>query len=221
MAAARFMPSEPPVALGKNNAGKCLILIHGLTLSGRQFAPAGHFLLNSLGDNWRIILPTAPKQKVTWADGRTTTAWFDLPKGSFVRNQDEAGLLQAKTYIHSLVEEQISQGIGAENIFIGGFSQGGALAVLSALTYPDTLGAAVCLSGYLPIADTLTNCFDKKLPLLFAHGRQDVPIPPDLAESAVNLLKTHGFDVDFYTYPIGHTLDEKELADVAQWLQSR
>lgn len=224
MAVQNFMPSEKPVTLGRDDAEKRLILLHGLTLSGRQFVPVGRFLLERLNGDWQIILPTAPVQAVTWAGGQHTTAWFDLPHGRFDRNQDEAGLNQAKDYIHTLIDEALSDGITSRNIVIGGFSQGGALALLSALTYPDTLGGAVCLSGYLPIADkpnTLNGLQrDEKFPVLLAHGQYDEPIEPILAEEAAGVLQNNGFDVDFKTYPIGHTIVENELCDTADWLET-
>lgn len=159
-------------------------------------------------------------QAVTWADGQHTTAWFDLPHGRFDRNQDEAGLNQAKAYVHTLIDEALSDGITSRNIVIGGFSQGGALALLSGLTYPDTLGGAVCLSGYLPIADQLNGLQrDEKFPVLLAHGQFDEPIDVSLAEEAVGVLQHNGFEAAFKTYPIGHTLNEAELTDVADWLK--
>lgn len=219
MAIADFQPSEKPIFLGKDNVQKALILIHGLTLTGRRFVPIGELLLARLGQGWQIILPTAPIRSVTWLGGQNTTAWFDLPQGRFDENQDEMGLNQANRYIHSLIDEFVQNGTSPKNIVIGGFSQGGALALLSALTYPQTLGGAVCLSGYLPIADKLAGYVENRLPLLFAHGTQDIPIDIELAQNSVNLLKSNGFLVDFKTYPIGHTLDESELFDVADWVK--
>lgn len=41
-------------------------------------------------------------------------------------------------------------GIPANRILVGGFSQGGALALHSALTYPDALAGVMSLSCWLP-----------------------------------------------------------------------
>ncbi len=220
MVIANFVPSAKPILLGNSSANKCLILIHGLTLSGRQFMPIGEFLLANLGEDWQIILPTAPTQQVTWTGGQITTAWFDLPHGRFDNHQDEAGLNQANAYIQSLIDEQIQRGIKHKNIVISGFSQGGALALLSALTYSNTLGGAVCLSGYLPMADKLGDFLQKtdKLDIFIAHGVDDKPIDISLAQNAVDILQNNGFEVDFKTYPMGHTIYENELNDVVMWL---
>ncbi|MDD0822921.1 alpha/beta fold hydrolase [Mannheimia sp. AT1] len=220
MAMLDFTPSAKPIVLGNKNADKVLILMHGLTLSGRQFAPIGEFLLAHLGQNWQIVLPTAPSQSVTWLGGQMTTAWFDLPKGRFDQNQDETGLNQAKTYLHRLIDKLVQTGVNPSHIVLGGFSQGGALALLSALTYPKKLGGAVCLSGYLPIADTLGGFLQRpdKPPMWIAHGTHDMPIPIELAERSAQLLKEAGCDVELKVYPIGHSIDEDELNDVAKWL---
>ncbi|VEG13248.1 hypothetical protein [Moraxella cuniculi] len=53
MAILEFTPSAKPIILGGQSADKHLILIHGLTLSGRQFVPIGQFLLARLGQNWQ------------------------------------------------------------------------------------------------------------------------------------------------------------------------
>lgn len=145
-----------------------------------------------------------------------------MPAGRFDKNQDETGINQANIYIHSLIDEQIKQGTVSKSIVLGGFSQGGALALLSALTYPDRLGGAVCLSGYLPMTDKLGKFLQTadKFPILITHGINDEPIDISLAKNAVSILQNNGFDVDFKTYPIGHNIDETELFDVVSWLKA-
>lgn len=44
--------------------------------------------------------------------------------------EDEAGILASSQSIHAIIEEQINKGISSERIILGGFSQGGALALL-------------------------------------------------------------------------------------------
>ncbi|HGO5853204.1 TPA: alpha/beta hydrolase [Mannheimia haemolytica] len=219
MAILDFIPSARPIMLGKQTAKNTLILLHGLTLSGRQFVPIGNTLLDHLGEDWKIILPTAPIQRVTWLAGQMANAWFDLPMGSFDKNEDKTGLHQAKDYVHRLVDEQMAKGVNPKHIIVGGFSQGGALALLSVLTYRKELGGAVCLSGYLPLADNLPQYLKHRLPVLFAHGTNDVPIPLDLAQHSVQLLKETGCDVELKVYPIGHSIDERELAEMADWVK--
>lgn len=50
-----------------------------------------------------------------------------------------------------MIENEVRSGILPENILVGGFSQGGALALYSALIYPQKLAGVVCLSCWLPL----------------------------------------------------------------------
>lgn len=76
---------------------------------------------------------------------------FDLksldPNGA----EDEAGIKKASLLIHSMIDSEISAGIPSNRILIGGFSQGGALALYSALTYAKPLAGVVALSCWLPL----------------------------------------------------------------------
>ena len=78
-------------------------------------------------------------------------AWFDLmsldPNGS----EDSAGIKKSVGYVESLIAEEISGGIAPERIILGGFSQGGALALYTALTSKQKIGGIVGLSCWLPL----------------------------------------------------------------------
>ena len=50
---------------------------------------------------------------------------------------------------------EIDGGLDAKKIVVGGFSMGGALAIHSALTYPQRIGAVVALSGFLLQRDAI------------------------------------------------------------------
>ena len=84
--------------------------------------------------------------------------------------------------IHSMVEKQMMLGVKPENIVIGGFSQGGALALYASLTCPVRIGGTFILSAWLlapwefkdlvkpSVAHTLPNCYS---PMLQCHGLAD------------------------------------------------
>ncbi len=66
---------------------------------------------------------------------------------------DVQGITRATVFIHSLIEREINNGIPPHRIIIGGFSQGGALAIHAGLTYNKKLAGVVSLSGWLPLHD--------------------------------------------------------------------
>lgn len=44
--------------------------------------------------------------------------------------EDESGMLSSVEKVHGIIQEQIEKGINSERIILGGFSQGGAVALL-------------------------------------------------------------------------------------------
>lgn len=47
--------------------------------------------------------------------------------------------------------DEIKSGIPSNRIILGGFSQGGAIALRSAITFPESLAGVVMLSSYFPL----------------------------------------------------------------------
>lgn len=84
--------------------------------------------------------------------GMKMPAWFDIKGLDILAAEDVDGIKKATTYVHSLIEKEISEGIPSERIVVGGFSQGGALAIHSALTFPKKLAGVVALSCWLPMS---------------------------------------------------------------------
>lgn len=61
------------------------------------------------------------------------------------------GIKRAAKLIHSMIEKEINGGIPAERILLGGFSQGGALALYSAFTFTQRIAGVIALSCWLPL----------------------------------------------------------------------
>ena len=61
------------------------------------------------------------------------------------------GIKTACKQVHGMIENEMQNGIAANRIVLGGFSQGGALALYSALRFPQLLGGVVALSCWLPL----------------------------------------------------------------------
>ena len=71
---------------------------------------------------------------VTLNSGVMMPAWFDLKSFNPNGPEDEAGVKAAAAYVNSLIQAEIEAGIPSERIILGGFSQGGALGLYTALT---------------------------------------------------------------------------------------
>ena len=65
--------------------------------------------------------------------------------------EDDEGIQRAAASVHSLIEEEVKLGTPSNRILIGGFSQGGALSLYSALRCSHTLAGVAALSCWLPL----------------------------------------------------------------------
>lgn len=65
--------------------------------------------------------------------GMRMPGWFDITDFGgdvMTRREDVDGILKSVELLHSIVDEQVEKGVPSERIVIGGFSQGGAIALL-------------------------------------------------------------------------------------------
>ncbi|MCJ1363728.1 hypothetical protein MMC16_002837 [Acarospora aff. strigata] len=143
------------------------------------------------------------------------------------QNPDEAGILRSRSTIHALITQQIASGIPASRIAIGGFSQGGALSVLSGITCPHKLGGIFGLSCYLLMHSKVREMVpaenpNKETPIWMAHGEVDPLLKLEWAVNSVGMLREWGWKVEFTTYPgLAHSADPKEIDDLENYLQER
>lgn len=102
----------------------------------------------------------SPGQPVTINMGRPMPSWFDIRSLSDLDTQDEdqEGLLLSASRIQQLVTSEVDEHeIPSTRIVLGGFSQGGALSLITGLTSERKLGGVVCLSGWLPLTSKIKN----------------------------------------------------------------
>ena len=94
---------------------------------------------------------------VTLNSGFQMPSWFDLKSLSPNGPEDEAGVKSAAEYVNSLIEAEIAGGIDSSRIILGGFSQGGALSLYTAVTTKHRLGGVVALSCWIPLHKQLAT----------------------------------------------------------------
>ena len=99
----------------------------------------------------KVICPTANKMPVTLNSGFQMPSWFDLLSLDPAGKEDEAGIKKAAQLVDLIIEEELKTGIPSERIMIGGFSQGGALSLYTALHTKHKLAGVVALSCWFPL----------------------------------------------------------------------
>ncbi len=201
----------------------CVIWLHGLGASGHDFEPVVPELKLLQRPGVRFMFPHAPVRPITVNGGASMRGWYDITSMDFdQREQDAAGTEDSAEAIRALIEDQIEQGIPAQNIILAGFSQGGAIALYTALTYPEKLGGILALSTYLPLHDIVTeklSAANKNIPILMAHGTVDDVIDIRHAHDSKEALSRLGIDVEWYDYPIAHSVSLEEIEQVSQWFK--
>jgi phospholipase/carboxylesterase len=198
-----------------------LIVLHGLGADGFDFVPiCGELDLAALGPV-RYVFPHAPTRPVTINGGYTMRAWYDILVTDLVRHEDETGLRQSQQQIAELIDRERERGVPAERIVVMGFSQGCAMALMTALRYPHRLGGAVGLSGYLPLAALTTaerSTANADLPVFMAHGTQDPIVPHARGAASRDALRALGHEVAWQEYPMPHSVCAEEVEALNAWL---
>ncbi len=144
----------PHLKIGPDDADYSVIWLHGLGADGYDFESIIPELKLSDSHKIRFILPHAPTRSVTVNQGMEMPAWYDiLDSAKIDAQQDTKGIHQAAVYINDFIQNEISQGIPAENIFLAGFSQGGVVVLQTGLRYPQKLAGILALSTYLPLPE--------------------------------------------------------------------
>jgi len=203
------------------NPATTLIVLHGLGADGHDFVPiCGELDLKPLGAV-RYVFPHAPERPVTINGGYRMRAWYDILGVDLVKREDEPGLRESVRQISELIDRERARGVAAERIVVMGFSQGCAMALMTALRYPERLSGAVGLSGYLPLAATTAaerSAANTSLPIFMAHGTQDPVVVPARGTASRDALQALGHDVEWHEYPMPHSVCMEEIADLNAWL---
>jgi len=199
-----------------------VIWLHGLGADGHDFEPLVPEL--GLGFAARFVFPHAPLRPVTINGGMRMRAWYDIFGFGGGLQEDAAGIRVSAAAVTRLIDREIERGVPVERIVLAGFSQGGAIALHTALRDARPLAGVLALSTYLPIADTLAaerSDANLRLPIFMAHGSADAMLPLALAESSRRTLETLGYAVEWHVYPMAHAVCAPEIATIATWLAAR
>jgi phospholipase/carboxylesterase len=199
------------------NPQHSIIWLHGLGADGHDFVPMVDEL--ELPVAVRFIFPHAPKIPVTINGGFVMRAWYDIASPEIDARQDEAGIRASQTVIEALIAQEISRGIPAQHIFLAGFSQGGAIALHTALRSKVQLAGVLALSAYLPLAElAAAETVNRSTPVFMAHGRSDPVVPYALGIASRDRLLELQCTVEWHDYAMQHNVCAAELMDIQTWL---
>lgn len=196
-----------------------IIWLHGLGADGQDFVPIAGEL--NLPVAVRYIFPHAPQRPVTINGGFVMRAWYDIAGSTINAQQDEEGIRTSQAAIEALIAQEVARGIAPGNIFLAGFSQGGAIVLHTALRHAAPLGGVLALSTYLPLAETIpleAQTITQHTPFFIGHGRNDTVVPYALGAASRDVLLKSGYAVTWHEYDMPHSVCDAELRDIEAWL---
>ena len=140
---------------------------------------------------------------------------------------DRKGILESAQHVKEVIQQLVREGIAPQRIVVGGFSQGGAIALTTTLHAAGVpLGGCFALSSYLPMAydmyvgnlEVLPSALE--VPFYLAHGTEDAVLPYSFAVKTRQELDTLGAKfVKMDTIEgLGHDLSDEELGLLADFI---
>jgi len=191
-----------------------LVLMHGVGSNEKDlFGLAPH-----VPPNFHVLSLRAPN-----VIGPGSYAWFEFavtPGGERLINEaQEAGSRETLAQLVASAAQQL--GIPAERVVVGGFSQGGIMALSLLLTQPALQkGAMVMHSRLLPqvLPFVAPSAELQERQLWVSHGTRDQVIPLANAHATRAFVKTLPVDLHYAEFPNAHEITADELGQAMAWL---
>jgi len=213
----------------KSSHRATIIWLHGLGDSSEGFLDLFQRVAPA---NTRVVLPNAPVRSITVNAGARMQAWYDI--GNLDRNradattaEDRQGISESAGLLTELIESEAALVGGSDKIFLGGFSQGGAMSIHVGLRYANQLGGIISASGYvLQLSDYTAGSSDqskasavdfstlanRRTPILAYHGTADQMVPIAWATSAYERLKSLGANISIEKESgMQHSMSDSEI----------
>ena len=199
-----------------------VIWLHGLGADGNDFVPIVPELRLPSGLSIRFVFPHAPVRPVTINNGFRMRAWYDISAADLNSRADMAGVQQSQRQLEALIERERQRGTPASRIVAAGFSQGGAIALYAGLRHAERLAGIVALSTYLIASDRLAAeaaAPNRGAAIFMGHGTADPIVRFEWGNASRQLLASAGYQVEWHTYRMEHSVCMEEINAVSAWLQ--
>lgn len=193
---------------------KVLVLLHGWGADGHDLASLGEGLQHMMPDI-ALWCPHGPAPCSANPMGRQ---WFELSERFFQSPEEALPEMETTADVIEAACEALCEDLDLppSSVVIGGFSQGGMMALhlgtkghFEAAGYASLSGALI--GGVTPVADTSISFF-------VSHGTDDEVVPFAASKQAQADLEEAGYVVDFMARPqLGHGIDMATLDGLGQF----
>ena len=141
---------------------------------------------------------------------------------------DEVGILRSREVFNKLITDEMAAGIPSNRIILGGFSQGGAMALFTGVTTPHKLGGIFGLSCYLLMSNKIKDLAEKEsknvnkdTPFFMGHGDADEVVKHTWGQQTAEFLRKElEHQVEFKTYRnLPHSAALEEIDDLEKYVK--
>ncbi len=204
----------------QQKAQACVIWMHGLGADAQDMAGLATQLPVTAAI--RHVFLDAPVRPVTINNRMPMRAWYDIVGMKLTDREDRDGILQSEAMIRQVIDNQLAEGFTSQQIFLAGFSQGGAMALFAGVQMDKPMAGIIALSSYLPLSTLCKISLDNQTPIFAAAGLYDPVVLPAWTKQSMELLKNQGFQqIAWHEYPMEHAICAEEMKDIAQWLDEK
>jgi phospholipase/carboxylesterase len=151
-------------------------------------------------------------------------AWYDIKSMDMESRADLDGVIDSSQRIEQLIRAEIASGIDSKKIMLIGFSQGGVIALHLGARFTQPIAGIVALSTYMCAPQSLLaekSVENQNTAVFFAHGQQDEVVPLFLGNSAFQVMKENGYNVEWKEYTMQHNVCMPEIADISTFIQAQ
>ncbi len=196
----------------------CIIWLHGLGADAQDMVGLAKEL--PLNVPIRHVFMDAPIRRVTINYNMPMRAWYDIIGTQLTDREDKAGILESAEVIREVIRTQTMDSFRSEQVFLAGFSQGGAMALYTGLSTEQPLAGIIALSSYLPLAEECKLTQATSMPVFMAAGEFDQIVQHAWSSQSAHYLRQNKFKkVTFFSYPMEHTISQEEIGDLALWIK--
>lgn len=204
----------------QGKARACIIWMHGLGADSQD--------MHGLSKQLRIEIPVrhvfldAPIRPVTVNNNMPMRAWYDITGTELTDREDKEGIHHAEDMILDEIKNQCDDGFDSHNIFLAGFSQGGAMALYTGLRHKLPLAGIIALSSYLPLAREVSFVLPCETPIFAAIGINDPIVLPSWSTMSFDAISRAGYgNIVRHEYPMEHSVCYQELLDLSAWISEK
>ncbi len=196
------------ISAAEKNSRRLMIMLHGLgdSIEGYRWWPEAMNL-----PRMNYLLVNAPDE---YYGGYS---WFDI-------DDQTPGILRSRKLLFDLLDDLRAKNFPAEQITLGGFSQGCLMTMDVGLRYPHRLAGLVGISGWVfELEKTVRELLPvaRQQRVLMTHGKDDPLVPIDRVRPQIPQLKAAGINVDWREFPKVHTIHgEIELAIIRDFVRA-